>query len=49
MTLLDAETNQPIVFVASRDIVKEIRSVNGQVMISYEEQDGKLIAKDVHY
>jgi len=49
VTLQDAETNEPIVFVASSDILKEVRSASGQIMISYEERDGKLIAKNVSY
>jgi hypothetical protein len=49
VTLLDAETNEPIVFIASSDILKEVHAASGQVMISYEERDGKLIAKNVSY
>lgn len=46
-TLRDAETEQLITFEATDKILKGLK-VEDRVMVSYEEENGKLIAVDVH-
>jgi len=48
-TIMDAETRKPIVFAASTDIIKDAAKAKGSVMVSYEQSDGKLVAKDIHF
>ncbi len=44
-TIRDAETNSPITFSASKDIMKEVGQASGRVVINYEEDDeGALVA-----
>jgi len=38
-TIKDAETNSPITFNASADIMKEVKSADGRIMVNYEEND----------
>jgi len=48
-TIMDAETRKPIVFTASADILKDAAKAKGSVMVSYEQSDGRLVAKDIHF
>jgi len=48
-TIMDAETRKPIVFAASADIIKDAAKAKGSVMVSYEQSDGKMVAKDIHF
>lgn len=48
-TILDAETRAPITFHASKAILKDVSGASGQVMVSYEEKGGDLVAVDVHF
>lgn len=48
-TILDAETQAPITFAANRSILKDASRAQGQVMVSYEDNDGKLRAVDIHF
>jgi len=48
-TILDAETRKPIVFTASADIIKDAAKAKGSVMVSYEQSNGKMVAKDIHF
>jgi len=48
-TILDAETRKPIVFAASANMIKDAAKAKGSVMVSYEQSDGKMIAKDIHF
>jgi len=38
-TIRDAETNSPITFNASADIMQEVKSADGRIMVNYEEND----------
>lgn len=38
-TIRDAETNSPITFNASADIMSEVKSASGRIMVNYEEND----------
>jgi hypothetical protein len=42
----DAETGEPMIFEASSEILK-VLSVEARVMVSYKEENGKLIAVEV--
>lgn len=46
-TLRDAETEQLITFEATEKILKSLE-VEDRVMVSYKEENGRLIAVDVH-
>ncbi|MDQ6959632.1 MAG: hypothetical protein Q9M27_01275 [Mariprofundaceae bacterium] len=48
-TIMDAETRKPIVFAASAGILKEAAKASGSVMVSYEQSNGQLVAKDIHF
>jgi len=48
-TILDAETKKPITFAASAGILKDAAKAKGSVMVSYEQSDGKMVAKDIHF
>jgi len=48
-TILDAETQKPITFAASAGILKDAAKAKGSVMVSYEQSDGKMVAKDIHF
>ena len=46
-TVKDAETQNPVTFQATAEQLKEVK-IKDQVMVSYKEQDGKLVALDIH-
>ena len=48
-TIRDAETNAPIVFSANREILSNAQHAQGQVMVSYENREKKLVAVDINY
>ena len=49
-TILDAEMGTPITFVAAnQDMIKLVSKAKGQVIVGFEEKDGKLNAVDVHF
>lgn len=48
-TIVDAETRAPITFKATKAILKDVSGAQGQVMVSYEEKGGELVASDVHF
>jgi hypothetical protein len=48
-TILDAETRAPITFAASNAILRDVSRAKGQVMVSYQDEGGKLVAVDVHF
>ncbi len=48
-TIMDAETQKPIVFAASADILKDVEKAKGSVLVSYIQSNGRLVAKDVHF
>jgi len=49
-TIRDAETSSPITFNADADIMKEVKSVSGRIMVNYEENDeGALTAIGVTF
>jgi hypothetical protein len=39
-TIIDAETRQPITFLADADVLKSLKDTKGQVRVMYEEADG---------
>ena len=46
----DMESNAPITFNASTDIMKQVKKANGQIMVNYEEDDdGSLVATSVAF
>lgn len=46
-TIKDAETENPMTFQATTEQLRELK-MKDQVMVSYKEKDGKLIAVDIH-
>ena len=48
-TIMDAETSAPITFAANNSILKDVSRAKGQVMVSYHDENGKLVADDIHY
>ncbi len=46
-TIRDAETDHLMTFKAADKILKELK-VQDRVMVSYKEEEGKMIAVDVH-
>jgi len=49
-TIRDAETSSPITFNADADIMGEVKSANGRIMVNYEEDDeGALTAVGVTF
>ncbi len=49
-TIRDAETNRPITFNASTEVLNNIKSANGSVVVNYEEnEDGALNAISVAF
>lgn len=48
-TILDAETQKPIVFSASRKMLSNAEHAQGQVMVSYENHEKQLVAVDINY
>jgi len=49
-TIRDMETNSPITFNASSDIMSEVKKASGRVMVNYEENDeGALVATGVAF
>ena len=46
-TVKDAETQNLVTFQATAKQLEEVK-IKDQVMVSYKEQDGKLIALDIH-
>jgi len=48
-TIMDAETRKPITFAASAGILNDAAKAKGSVMVSYEQSDGKMVAKDIHF
>ena len=49
-TIRDAETNSPITFNADEDIMSEVKSAKGRIMVNYEEDDeGALTAVGVTF
>jgi hypothetical protein len=48
-TIRDAETNKPIVFSASREMLSNAKHAQGQVMVSYENRAKQLVAVDLNY
>ncbi len=48
-TILDAESQSPITFRASSEIIGEAKAATGSVMVDYEAKDGVLRATDVRY
>ncbi len=49
-TIRDAETNRPITFNASTEILNNIKSSNGRVVVNYEEnEDGALKALSIAF
>jgi len=48
-TIIDAQSNGSIQFSASKDLLLKVSEGTGSVLVSYEENDGDLIATDVTY
>ncbi len=48
-TIIDVESNSPIQFSASKDLLAKVSKGPGPVLVSYEDQDGQLVAVDITY
>ena len=48
-TIIDAETNSPIVFSANREVLSNASHAQGQVLVSYENREKQLVAVDMNY
>jgi hypothetical protein len=48
-TMLDAETNQPITFLADEAIIEGLSHANGMIHVNFEVEGTKLRATDVQY
>ena len=48
-TIIDAETNKPIVFSADRKMLSNAEHAQGQIMVSYENRAKQLVAVDIKY
>ena len=48
-TIRDAETNAPIVFSASREMLSNAQHAQGPIMVSYENREKRLVAVDITY
>lgn len=46
-TILDLETNAPITFKASQEVLKEASHAKGQVLVGYEKSGDALKAKEI--
>ena len=46
-TIHDVETNAPITFKASQEILKDAAKAKGQVLVGYEKNGNDLRAKDI--
>lgn len=46
-TIHDVETNAPITFQASKEVLEYAAKAKGQVLVSYEKSGDKLKAKDI--
>lgn len=47
-TILDAQTQQPISFTASKEILDKAAKTKGTVTVNFKDDKGKLTAKDIH-
>ncbi|MFQ5354941.1 MAG: hypothetical protein ACE5DY_00385 [Mariprofundaceae bacterium] len=47
-TIIDAQTQRPISFFASKAVLKEAAQAKSPVAVSFREDNGRLIALDVH-
>jgi len=48
-TVLDAQTNRPISFIADERILNELGNVKGQILVDFEAEGSKLRATGVEY
>ncbi|MBL1432437.1 hypothetical protein JYT96_00365 [Gammaproteobacteria bacterium AH-315-C21] len=48
-TIVDAQSNGPIQFSASKDLLVKVSEGPGPVLVSYEDRDGELVATDIAY
>lgn len=46
-TIQDAETNHPMTFEATDKVLRELK-LQDRVLVGYKEEDGRMIAVDVH-
>jgi len=46
-TLLDAETNSPIEFIASSEVLLALAGLNRTIAVDYHEEEGRLVALTV--
>ena len=46
-TIIDAQTRQPVTFMASNEIIDGLKDAKGSVMVNYEEIDGSSDLKAV--
>lgn len=48
-TIVDVESNGPIEFNASKELLNKVSEGPGPVLVSFEDHDGKLVATDIAY
>lgn len=48
-TIVDVESNGPIQFRASEELLAKVSEGPGPVLVSYEDHDGELVATEITY
>lgn len=48
-TLLDAETNRPITFLADEGLLGQVAGANGMIQVDFEEDGASLRATSIRY
>ena len=49
ITVLDAQSNQPITFLANEKILSEVRNAKGRIIVDYEAEGAQLRAIGIQY
>jgi len=49
ITVLDAQLNQPVTFLANEKILSEVKNARGQIIVDYEAEGTQLRAIGIQY
>ena len=49
ITVLDAQSNQPITFLANEKILREAKNAKGQIIVGYEAEGTQLRVVEIQY
>ena len=49
ITVLDAQSNQPITFLANEKILSEVKNAKGRIIVDYEAEGAQLRAIGIQY